>query len=248
PTGDTGATGPTGDTGATGPTGDTGATGPTGDTGATGPTGDTGATGPTGDTGPTGPTGDTGPTGPTGDIGPTGPTGDIGPTGPTGDTGPTGPTGPTGDTGPTGPAGVFSPSYGFFELSKTMLISSNEAIPFDITGPSHGGISQSDATTISVTQGGDYSICFLVTVNPISALQPDYIEVGLTINNKEIPGFKTSTVTANTDSTGTIQISREAIVTIPSNSTLQLRNLLNNAFTINSSSVSGVIIKIIKLN
>ncbi|ERM20055.1 collagen-like triple helix repeat-containing protein, partial [Brevibacillus laterosporus] len=168
-----------------------------------------------------------------------------GPTGPTGDTGPTG---PTGDTGPTGPAGVFSPSYGFFELSKTMLISSNEAIPFDITGPSHGGISQSDATTIRVTQGGDYSICFLVTVNPIRALQPDYIEVGLTINNKEIPGFKTSTVTANTDSTGTIQISREAIVTIPSNSTLQLRNLLNNAFTINSSSVSGVIIKIIKLN
>ncbi|MDO0941101.1 hypothetical protein QZ287_08415 [Brevibacillus laterosporus] len=143
---------------------------------------------------------------------------------------------------------MFSPAYGFFQLSKTMLISSNEAIPFDITGPSSGGISQADATTISITQGGDYSICFLVSVNPISALQPDYIEVGLTINNKEISDFKTSAVTSNTDSTGAIQISREAIVTIPSNSTLQLRNLLNNAFTINSSNVSGVTIKIIKLN
>ncbi|MED1790099.1 collagen-like protein, partial [Brevibacillus laterosporus] len=172
-----------------------------------------------------------------------------GATGDTGATGATGDTGPTGATGATGPAGVFSPAYGFFQLSKTMLIPSNEAIPFDTIGPAIGGVSLVNSDSIHIAQGGDYSIYFVVAVMPISTLKPDYIEVGLMINNKEIPDFKTSTVTTNSVSANSaIQISREAIISIPANTTLQLRNLQNNAFTINSSSVSGVTIKIIKLN
>ncbi|RAP27748.1 hypothetical protein C2W64_00897 [Brevibacillus laterosporus] len=130
-----------------------------------------------------------------------------------------------------------------------MLINPNGAIAFDITGPTTGGVALANSSTINITQGGDYSIFVLMTVSPLSTSEPENIEVGLLINNIEIPDFKTNTTISNSDSNGLpIQFSIDAIVSIPDNSTLQLRNLLNNSFTINSNSVNSGTIKIIKLN
>ncbi|WJX08422.1 exosporium leader peptide-containing protein [Bacillus cereus] len=256
-TGQTGPTGPTGQTGPTGPTGSTGSTGPTGQTGQTGPTGSTGPTGqtgPTGSTGSTGPTGQTGQTGPTGSTGPTGqtgPTGSTGSTGPTGQTGQTGPTGSTGPTGQTGPTGVFSPAYRNFWQNTFVRIPNGQDIPFNNQSiATAGGISLLNPTTISIPIAGDYAINYVITTSDISSTGFSSQIVTAILNGVPVPNFQTSFgVVANSEESCD-QFSGIAILRIPANSTLSLRNtsVETDVLALCDAVESGAAINIIKLN
>ncbi|HGH7176292.1 TPA: exosporium leader peptide-containing protein [Bacillus wiedmannii] len=184
-------------------------------------------TGPTGNTGPTGSTGLTGATGPTGSTGFTGSTGLTGVTGPTGDTGPTGATGPTGNTGLTGSTGAFSFAYGYFWQTDFITVPFGNSFPFNQTGPIAGGISLLNPTTISIVQAGDYRISFISSINTVlNPIFPHSPVISIVLNNSPIPNAQTNFGFLLLDSadTGCYQLNGEVILSIPSNSILQLRN------------------------
>ncbi|MBJ6361215.1 exosporium leader peptide [Paenibacillus sp. MAHUQ-46] len=237
--GDTGATGPTG---TTGDTGSTGPTGPTGDTGSTGPTGTTGDTGSTGPTGPTGDTGSTGPTGPTGDTGSTGPTGT---TGDTGSTGPTGPTGDTGSTGPTGATGSFAAAYIYVYATGTQAVAANADIILSEVGPSAGGLSAEPNTSeVVIGAAGDYHVQWSVTVSE-EVGTAFAIAVDGTVLPQTTYGFGVSSATGSF-----YQAAGHAIVAIPENATVTLRNVgtdKNLATTIDGQTIVNASIEIFKL-
>ncbi|MGN5653495.1 exosporium leader peptide-containing protein [Bacillus sp. Brlt_9] len=187
----------------------------------TGPTGSTGATGPTGNTGPTGSTGLTGITGLTGSTGFTGPTGDAGPTGSTGSTGFTG---PTGDTGPTG---AFSLAYGYFWQTDFITVPFGDSFPFNQTGPIAGGVSLLNPTTISIVQAGDYRVSFISSINTVlNPVFPHSPVISVFLNNSPIPNTQANFgfLLSDSTNTGCYQLSGEVILSIPSNSILQLQN------------------------
>ncbi|MGY1461842.1 exosporium leader peptide-containing protein [Bacillus toyonensis] len=223
-------------------------TGPTGVTGATGNTGPTGNTGLTGNTGPTGDTGPTGSTGPTGDTGPTGSTG------PTGDTGPTGSTGPTGDTGPTGSTGTFSLAYGYFWQTDFITVSFGNSFPFNQTGPIAGGVSLLNPTTITIVQAGVYRVSFISSINTVlNPVFPHTPVISLFLNNSPIPNAQANFGFQILDSadTGCYQLNGEVILSIPSNSILQLRNnsFFNNQNILTcDAGINAVELTIFKLN
>ncbi|MGN4561960.1 exosporium leader peptide-containing protein [Bacillus cereus group sp. MYBK5-2] len=232
----------------TGPTGSTGPTGPTGPTGQTGPTGSTGPTGQTGPTGSTGQTGQTGPTGPTGSTGSTGPTGQTGPTGPTGSTGSTG---PTGQTGPTGPTGVFSPAYRNFWQNTFVRVPNGQDIPFNNQSiATAGGISLLNPTTISIPIAGDYAINYVITTSNISSTGFSSQIVTAILNGVPVPNFQTSFGVVASSEESCDQFSGIAILRIPANSTLSLRNTSVEAdvLALCDAVESGAAINIIKLN
>lgn len=212
-TGVTGATGPAG-SGATGPTGVTGATGPCcpGATGATGPTGPAGATGATGLNGLNGATGVTGATGATGATGTTGMTGPTGPTGPTGATGVTGPLGITGATGATGATGLTVTEYAYMYNTSAQAVAVGASVTFDTNGPITGFILHAAGTaTTQLTNAGTYRFDFIVAGTAAN-------QFTLFVNGVADASTIYGTGVGNTLNTG------QAIITVPANALITLRN------------------------
>ncbi|MGH1285127.1 hypothetical protein, partial [Bacillus toyonensis] len=200
---------------------------------------------------------------PTGNTGPTGDTGPTGNTGPTGDTGPTGNTGPTGDTGPigiTGPTGGFSPAYRNFWrfLQITEDISFNETISFTNNSTAQAGGITRVSDTITIPLAGDYLISYIVTVElSNSSSGANAVSVGVFLGPPfvEVPNMQTrfgvSTATVDT-AVDRVQLSGEAIITVPAGAQLQLRNTGSQTFQIPASAfivdASTVTLNIIKLS
>ncbi|MUL34774.1 hypothetical protein [Priestia megaterium] len=116
-----------------------------------------------------------------------------------------------------------TPSYGNFWQSENAGVAPNGPIPFNQTGPTAGGVSLLTPSTIGITEAGDYEINYIVTIIP----PPNVTRLSVFLNNVEVPNFQT-TFTTLFDDTGFLleayQVSGTAIISIPANSTLELRN------------------------
>ncbi|WP_099685144.1 exosporium leader peptide-containing protein [Bacillus fungorum] len=152
------------------------------------------------------------------------PTGSTGATGLTGTTGPTGTTGLTGTTGPTGP---LSPSYGNFWNSYGALVNVGDYIPFYFTGPSTGGVTLSNLTTINIAQAGDYRVSFIIQIETFRSPISVSPIVSIFSNNNHLPN-KQGTFAITVEDKNLLprfQLTGEAVISVPSNSTIQLFNL-----------------------
>jgi hypothetical protein len=145
------------------------------------------------------------------------------------------------------------PSYGnFWRNLGIVSIAGGTALPFNNTGPTAGGISLANSTTINIANPGDYFISYVVTIL-LTAPQIAGSAVGVFLNgNNEVPNMQTrfGIVVRDPDVSDCLQISGEAIVSIPANSTLQLRNTSpgNQAFTLCDTFINNVALNIIKVS
>ena len=221
PQGLIGATGPAGVQGPAGPAGAAGAQGPMGlpGLGAPGLIGPTGATGAPGATGATGPAGVTGATGATG---PTGATGATGATGPTGVTGPTGATGPTGVTGTTGATGAIA-DYVYIYNTSAEIVPSGIITVFDTNGPMTPGFTYSAGSgLVFANNAGVYSIQFSVTESSGAA------QFAIFGNGVQLA----STTYGSGETTGTQQITGQAIVSLAAGEQISLANTSAGSVTL----------------
>lgn len=141
--------------------------------------------------------------------------------------------GPQGFPGPPGPPGTFSPAYGnFFNNGSLIEVPTGTAFPFNIQGPIAGGVSLLDPTTISIQNGGDYKINFVITDNTVifqanPAAFPHFPTVGLFLNNVQVQLEQTNfgLEISQIEGQGCKPIVGDTILSIPNNSILQLRNI-----------------------
>ncbi|PGO56270.1 exosporium leader peptide, partial [Bacillus cereus] len=167
--------------------------------------------------------------------------------------GATGPTGVTGDVGPTGPTGLPVLAYGYFWQTEILTVSFQDFFSFNHLGPTAGGISLSNPTTISITQAGDYHISFIATIN-INGLFPQIPIISLMLNNSPIINSQSDfgIQVNNSTSTGCYELCGELILAISSNSILQLRNNSfidsENITTCGASGLNTLELTIIKLS
>ncbi|MGF9859857.1 hypothetical protein ABEX55_22865 [Priestia endophytica] len=131
-----------------------------------------------------------------------------------------------------------TPSYGNFWQSGNAGVASNGPIPFNQTGPTAGGISLLTPDTINITEAGDYEVSYIVTIIP----PPNLTKLSVFLNNVEVPNFQTTFTTLFED-TGILleayQVSGTAIISIPANSTLELRNTSGSPLAIFSSNLQS---------
>lgn len=122
------------------------------------------------------------------------------------------------------PVPGFLPAYGNFWLTVGgITIPINNPIPFNQTGPTTGGVSLVDPTTIRIAQGGDYFISYVVTVNLLASGSRD-AALSLFLNGDIVPNLQTTFAINGDNEDVCLQISGQAILSIPNNSTLQLVN------------------------
>jgi hypothetical protein len=173
-------------------------------------TGATGAAGRTGPAGPAGPAGLQGLQGDTGAAGPQGIQGDTGAAGPQGIQGDTGPTGLTGATGPAGPAGTTQYAYVYNTTAQVVPIEGD--IAFATNGVMTPGITHAAGTTeVILVTAGTYKVAF--SVSGVEANQ-----MALSVNGTVVSG------TTYGSGAGTQQNNGQAIITVPANASLTLRN------------------------
>ncbi|MCQ6282451.1 collagen-like protein [Bacillus sp. EB600] len=161
--------------------------------------------------------------------GPRGPQGPAGLQGATGPQGPAGLQGAIGPQGPQGPAGTFSPAYGFvynqwINGTEPQTVPPGEDVPFSNNGRLEGGIIHTPSSSeITITNGGDY----LVNVNVVVSADTNRAILAIVLN----PNTPEEMVVDSTryeyhynnddDAPAIIQ----AILTIPDNTTLSVRNV-----------------------
>lgn len=140
------------------------------------------------------------------------------------------------------PTTVKRPYANFWRRANYQL-AVNDTIPFTFTGPTFGGITLLNPQTIRIQEGGDYFINYTVTVlvdDPVN--ETDVLTV--IVNNLQMQNavFGIRTVGAD-DVNNVLQITGTAIIPIPDNATLQLKNTGINEIDLFSlqSSVSASI-------
>ncbi|MDC2867923.1 exosporium leader peptide [Bacillus sp. BP-3] len=152
-------------------------------------------------------------------------------------------------------APVFSPAFGNFYRNTflTTPVLPNQSIPFNATGASVGGVTLTTPTDIQITQGGYYSITYTITANISEPIAPfKHIIVAIFLNSIEVPGLQTTfgIDIVDPNDQDCLQVHGEAIVFIPSNSIVQLRNRSdqNQALTLCDGPVIAAAINLIKLD
>lgn len=155
----------------------------------------------------------------------------------------------SGPQGPPGPPGKFSPAYGSFWQNQFISIPFNQPIPFNNMGPSAGGVILSNPTTIFIPQAGDYEINYVVTAIISTTPTPSVHGVNVFLNAIPVPKFQASfgISTFDPDVSDCRQITGTAIISVPNNSTLQLKNIGFDLSLCNDI-VSGAALTIKKLN
>lgn len=119
------------------------------------------------------------------------------------------------------------PSYGTFWQTDFITVDLNEAFPFNFTGPSTEDISLLNPTTVKVNKSGVYYISYRVAVSVASNSNPNNFvdqRISLYINGIQQPNSQASFGIYAPDITSCVPIAGDAIVSIPANATLQLKN------------------------
>jgi Collagen triple helix repeat (20 copies) len=192
---------------------------------------------------------------PPGPRGPRGPQGASGAQGPQGPQGILGPQGIQGEQGPQGDPGVFSPAYrNFWRVGEILSIADDGTLPFTNDSTAQAGGITRVGDTITIPIAGDYFISYVVTVLFPNAqgLNVPSVSVFLGPPFTEVPNMQTrfALVSNTLDGNNCLQLSGEAIITIPAGSQLQLRNTSpsDTPFNLCDTAINSVSLNIIKLS
>jgi hypothetical protein len=122
-------------------------------------------------------------------------------------------------------------AYGTFWQDNFLRVPINQPFAFNHTGPTAGGITLLNSTTIGIAEPGDYMISYYVSYNlTLSDVDPDDPTISLLLNNQPLPNAQDDfgILIRDNEFTGCTPIVGEVIVSIPANSTLQLINTSPN--------------------
>ncbi|MED2841450.1 preprotein translocase [Bacillus wiedmannii] len=127
------------------------------------------------------------------------------------------------------------PSYGTFWQDGFITVPFGNSFSFNRIGPNVGGVSLLNPTTVRIEHTGDYRISFISTINTVAnPVFPHVPVISIFLNGNPLPNAQGDFAIEfdNSASSGCYQLNGEAIIRIPANSTLQLRN---NSFFNNQS-------------
>jgi len=131
------------------------------------------------------------------------------------------------------------PAYGNFWSTEFQTVAFGAPFSFNFTGPTAGGVTLVDPTTINVAMGGDYLVSYTITINTTIIanslpVPPEpgslYIPVAnVTINGVPVPNAQIAfgeqfQFTPGVNDNSCFQLHGEAILTITDNATVQLVN------------------------
>jgi hypothetical protein len=125
-----------------------------------------------------------------------------------------------------GGAAASAPAYGNFWSSVFEVIPFGSPFTFNHSSSTAGGVSLVGTNTVSIVEAGDYRVSYIVTVDALNTPFPQVPVVSVFLNNVKVPNTQTTFGLVNPDpqDTGCYELVGEAIITVPANSTLQLRN------------------------
>lgn len=150
-------------------------------------------------------------------------------------------------------------SFGNFWQTQFLTISNGQAIPWNNTGATAGGVAlnPSNNKTIVVPTAGNYEISFTVTISTEGQTVPNFEQqVDLFINGSPSTNsqFEFGILINDPDFTGNVtecrQIHGQGIVKLPKNAKLQLRNVSLNGETIKLCDLveAGAAINVVQLS
>jgi len=119
------------------------------------------------------------------------------------------------------------PAYGTFWQTEFITVSFGDPFPFNHFGPIAGGVSLLNPTTIQFSQAGDYRVSFISTINTtLNPVFPHIPVMTIFLNNNPLANSQGDFAIQMTNSANNecLQLVGETIVTVPENSTIQLRN------------------------
>mgnify|MGYP003775691251 CR=1 FL=1 len=119
------------------------------------------------------------------------------------------------------------PAYGTFWQTEFITVPFGNPFPFNHVGPLAGGVSLLNPTTIHFRQAGDYRVSFISSINTtLNPVFPHIPVITIFLNNNPLADSQGDfAIQMNTSSNNEcLQLVGETIVTVPANSTLQLRN------------------------
>ena len=140
-------------------------------------------------------------------------TGATGPDGPAGPAGPTGADGPTGSAGPAGPAGTGGiAEYAYIYNLGAEVVPLEADVTLDTNGVMTSGITHAGGTgQVSLVGAGTYKV-----TTSVSGVEPN--QFALFINGVVAPGATYGS------GAGTQQNNGQAIIAVPANAVLTVRN------------------------
>ena len=150
-----------------------------------------------------------------------------------------------------GAPSVFSPAFGNFYQTNFVTLVRNQPMPWNATGQTSGGVNlDSDGVTIHVTQAGSYYIDYYVSVNYNPNTPGGDRDLGLFINGVEVPNNQTRFGVSDYEADRNVcaTVSGGAIVFIPANATVQLRNVLDEVIDTCDGRKLAASINLIKLS
>lgn len=146
------------------------------------------------------------------------------------------------------------PSYAAFWQTNFVTVNLNNAFPFNFTGPTTTDITLLPPSTIKVAKAGVYHISYRVAVSVASNSNPNNFvdqRISLYVNGVQQPNSQTSFGIYAPDITSCVPISGDAIISIPANASLQLKNdgiyTGSSAITTCDNGVNAVTFNIIKI-
>jgi hypothetical protein len=142
--------------------------------------------------------------------------------------------------------------YGNFYQTQFLTIGPNAPIPFNGVGQTQG-MFLVGTTDIHVIQAGDYFVSYTITVTPNGETIPLEQQAAIFINGVIVPNFQTDFGIrfSNPADTGDCrQLHGEAIIFIPANAFVELRNVSsgNRNMHLCDTFESGAAINLIKVS
>lgn len=121
------------------------------------------------------------------------------------------------------------PSYGNFWQTDFLRVPFANPFSFNNTGPTAGGVALLNPNTVKIMKSGDYRVSYIVSINTVgNPVFPHIPVVSVFLNDSIIPIANAQATFAiqlnNSTELGCFQLVGEAIISVPANSTLQLKN------------------------
>lgn len=149
---------------------------------------------------------------------------------------------------------ALAPSYATFWQTDFVTVDLESDFPFNFTGPTTPDITLSSPTTVLVQKAGVYHINFRVAVSVSRNDNPnDFVDqrVSLYVNDVQQPNTQASFGFFSPDIISCVALAGDAIVYIPANATLKLKNdgefSGSSSITTCDNGVNAVTFNIIKI-
>ena len=144
----------------------------------------------------------------------------------------------------------YSPAYGYVTLigSKPIMVNSGESITFNQNGPLNHIKFSLPSDTLIISKSGDYKIEYVLLIDGPSSSST----YGLILNNVLVKDKLTNYGIQRQVNGASLMLIGQAIIHIPKNSTLELRNIGPSTDTllpiIGEQEVNAASLTVVKLN